>query len=438
MQRIVDQLREDLSAFIEQRDALVLVLWAKNPTDIVYPITLLDALDEASQGDIFIPFTEDCFDCGRYLDSLMAACDMDLEAANEAIRAGAGDEGAVAWESLPPACFDERRRPVQRIQALVAHIRRYYPDPAHHIVLSLLPTQLSNPAAYRELADALIPRGGYEPWMAGVRVILWDSRRAPLFVRELVAEDAFGTLIRPIDFSHEAMAQALVDTTGDREAPPEDRMKALVQVAALDHAWGRHTDAIQKYGLAYRYYFDTKNAPLQGVCLLFAGYSLEQLGRDDDAREKYRQTLELGTAHKINPLLLNGLMALGALHQREQDWSAAAQYWETAAFVAKDMNNPYALVDSAKNAGVCQIALNDTKRALELWEAGKTVAQQAGYWPGAVTILSYLIDIEGRMGMHEPRAQHQRELAAAQAESGYQARETADAKAASGLGGQPS
>lgn len=438
MQRIVDELREDLSAFIEQREALTLILWAKNPTDLAYAISLIGALDEASQRDVFITFTEDCFDVHRYLDAFMAACDLDLEAAKEAIEAGLGDEDAVPWESLPSSCFDERRRPIERIQALLAHIRRYYPDPAHRIVLSLLPMELSNPAAYRELANMLIPRGGYEPWMAGVRVILWDSRRAPLFAGEVIDEDAFATLLRPIDFSHEALVQALVDTASDREAPTEDRMRSYLQVAALDQAWGRYEEAIQKYGVAYRYFVQTKNPPLQGVCLLFAGYSLDQLGRNDEAREKYRQTLELATANENKQLMLNAFMALGGLHQREQDWGEAAQYWEAAAFVAKDMGNAYALVDSAKNAGVCQIALNDTKRALELWDAGKTVAQQVGYWAGAVTVLSYMVDIERRLRMDEQRAQHERELAAAQAEAGFQQRETEEAQAATGLGGQPS
>jgi hypothetical protein len=136
--------------------------------------------------------------------------------------------------------------------------------------------------------------------------------------------------------------------------------------------------------------------------------------------------------------MLNGLLALGTSHQSEQDWSAAAQYWETACFVAKDMNNPFSLVDSAKNAGVCRLALNETARALELWEQGKTVAQQAGYWDGAVAVLSYLVEVEGRLGMREARDQHQRELAAAEAQAGHQHQETAAARAETGLGGAPS
>src|SRR5690606_35631779 len=121
-----------------------------------------------------------------------------------------------------------------------------------------------------------------------------------------------------------------------------------------------------------------------------------------------------------------------------QDWSDAAQYWETACFVAKDMNNPFSLVDSAKSAGVCRLALNETPRALELWEQGKIVAQQAGYWEGAVAVLSHLVEVEGRIGMREARDQHQRELAAAQAQTGREHQETAAARAETGLGGQPS
>ncbi len=218
----------------------------------------------------------------------------------------------------------------------------------------------------------------------------------------------------------------------------EDRMSAFVQVAALDHAWGRYDEAIKKYGTAYRYYLGTKNVAMQGVCLLFAGYSLDQQRRTEEARVRYRQTLDVAIPIQNKQLMLNALLALAASHQAAQDWSDAAQYWETACFVAKDMNNPFSLVDSAKNAGVCRLALNETPRALELWEQGKIVAQQAGYWEGAVAVLSYLVEVEGRIGMREAREQHQRELAAAQAQTGRQHQETAAARAETGLGGQPS
>lgn len=438
MSRLFDELRADLAAFVEQREALTLVLWAKSTGDIFYVLKLLESLDETSPRDIIIPFTEDCYEVNGYLSSLMAACDMDIEAANQAIASGLGEDGATPWDSLPDTCFDEQLPPIERIRALVAHIRRYYPDPAHRIVLALLPMKVSRPDAYREIANTLIPRGGFEPWMAGLRVILWDERRNPRFVHELIADNAFGTLVRPVDFSADALSRAMVQTANDPNAPEEERMTAYLQVATLDHAWGRYAEALVKYRTALGYYERTKNAPMQGVCLLFAGYTFEQMQRNDQARGCYHRTLDLAIPRTDKQLMLNAYMALGGLHQRESDWGPAAQYWEVAAWTAKDMNNLYVVVEAAKQGGVCHVALNDPKRALELWEQGKLIAQQLGYWDGAIAILSMMIEVERRAGMDEPRARHEQELAAAQAEAEQARREVAQARAATGVGGQPS
>lgn len=438
MQKLFENLRRDLEAFVEQREALTLVLWAKSQTDTFFAFKTLQAMDEVSQRDVFVLLAEDCFDPVRYVDALMTACDMDIESGNAAIRGGLGDEGAEPWDGLPRDCFDDRRPSIVRLRGLVTHIRRYYPDPVHRIVLAFLPAQLSNPAAYASFANELIPRRGFEPWMAGVRVILTDVQRGGAFAADLARENPFGTLMLPIDFSADAVSRAVVEQANDPATPIEQRMLAFTQVAALDHAWRRYDEAVRKYGVAYRHYLGAKNEPMQGTCLLFAGYSLERMERNDEARERFRQALELAISSDIKQLMLNAMMALGALHQRELDWGSAATYWEGAAYVAKSLQHFFALSDCAENAGVCQIAINDTGKALELWEAGKIVAQQVSYWDRAVSILSHMVEIEERSGMHEARRRHADELAAAQREQAYQRGEVAGARAAAQGGGQPS
>jgi tetratricopeptide (TPR) repeat protein len=433
MQHLFTELRRDLARFVEQREALTLVLWAKSPGDTLFAFKILDAMEETSQRDVFLVFAEEYFETARYLDAVMTACDMDIDSGNAALKGGRGDAGAQAWASLPAACFDANARPLVRLRALVNHIRKYYPDPTHRIVLAFLPSRIHDATAYAQLADQLIPRAGYEPWMAGVRFIVSDSQRTPLLVPSLVRESLASALVLALDFSTPSLAKGLIERTADPETPVEDRMAAFVQVAALDHAYKQYDEAIRKYGVAYRHYLATKNSAMQGVCLLFAGYSLEQAHRLAEAGEKYRQALELGISNDIRQLMLNAFMALGALHQQGQDWSGAAQYWEGAAFVAKSVQNPFALADSTLHAGVCQIALGDTQKALALWEAGKQVAQTAGYWDGAATLLTHLIEIERRAGMRDAAAAHERELQVAEHERGYQHADVADAKAAQEL-----
>lgn len=416
MQQMVERLRGDLAAFVEQREALTLVLWAKQPLDTAYAIKLLGSLDEASERDLYILFPEDCYDPSRYLDSLMAACDMDIDVGNQAIAAGAGRDDATPWESLPAACFEERRGIQGRLRALVEHLRRYYPEASHRIVFGFLPAQLTSPAAYAQLVRGLLPTAGYEPWMAGVRFIVQDSQLAPQLVPELTRRGGDDVLIRPIDFSADALTEALVEQLHDPATPEAERMSALVQVGALDHAWKRYDEALRKYGVAYRYYLRERNDALQGVCLLFAGYTLEQMGRLEEARERYRQTLELAIASDLRQLIINASMALGGLHQQEEDWLGASQYWFAATATAKSVNSLYVLADCAEKAGICHLALDQQGKALELWDAAKQVGQQIQYWDRVVAVLEHSIEVERRAGMTQEAEGHERELRVARHE----------------------
>lgn len=434
MQRLVEELRVDLAEFVEQRDALTLVLWAKQPADTAYAHQLLDSMDQSSNRDVFLLFADDCFDIDRYVDSLMAACDMDIDLGNEAIERGFADEGMEPWPSLPPRCFEDRLRPIERIQALVAHIRTRFPDPTHRIVFGLLPHQLSNPDAYLELAMQLVPWSGYEPWMAGVRVVLRDTHADSRIVRRLSEENAFGTLVRPVDFSPDALSQALVDTVDDRDAEPEERMGAFVQVAGLDQAWGRYDEAIGKYGVANAYYTQTNNIPMQSLCVLQTGYAEQLAGRTERARLRFRQALQMGLDNDIKQVALNASLALGQMHLGEEDWATAAEYWEGTALLARALNSLFVLADACQQAGVCQLALNDTDKALEFWDAGKTVAEQVAYWDRRISILGYMIDVEGRNGRNEERELHERELKSAQDEWVIQQHEVAQARKNTGAG----
>ncbi|MEQ8724025.1 MAG: hypothetical protein RID81_22240 [Sandaracinaceae bacterium] len=428
MQQMVERLRTDLAAFIEQRESLALVLWAKQPLDSSYALKLLGSLDEVSDRDVFILFAEDCYDPSRYLDSLMAACDMDIDTGNRAIAAGAGSDDAQPWESVPPSCFEEGRGVQGRLRALVEHLRRYYPDATHRLVFGFLPAQLTSPGAYAEFVRALLPVQGYEPWMAGVRLIVQDSQLAPTLVPELVHREGNDVLVRPIDFSTDALTQGLVDQLTNPGTPESEKMSALVQVAALDHAWKRYDDALRKYGTAYTYYLTQRNDGMQGVCLLFAGYTLEQMARLEEAKEKYRQALELAIASDLRQLILNATMALGAAHQQQGDWAGASDYWMAAAATAKVISSFWVLADCAEKAGLCQLALNQTGKALEFWDAAKKVGTQVHYWDRVIAVLEHSIEVERRANMSEEAANHEKELMVARHERERALAETREAK----------
>ena len=231
MQRIVEELRSDLSAFVEQRDALTLVLWAKGPSDFVYAHQLLDSMDQASSRDVYILFADDFYDIERYVDSFMAACDQDIDIGNEAIAKGLGDDDVEPWPGLPAPCFDGSLRPVARIQALIAHLRTRMPDPTNRIVLAFLPSgRLSDPEGYQEEGVT------YEE-----RLELEDGRvvsvhLAPVFFRR----DFLGTVSVFRDITHQVEVDRLksefVATVSHELRTPMTAIKGYVDILLLGAA----------------------------------------------------------------------------------------------------------------------------------------------------------------------------------------------------------
>lgn len=430
MQRRFEELREALSEFVEQREMLMLVLWHKTPSGLAFTHKFLESMEQASRRDVFCVFGHDFVDASGFLDGVMSTCDVDIETANRIVVEGDAEEGAFEWESLPSTCFDAAARPRDRIRALVEHVRRYYAEARHRIVVGLLPATIEDPEGYAEMARDLVAWDGYEPWMAGVRILVADSRPAPRLVPSLAERDAFGVQVLPLDFSSEAMQDALDQSASDPSVPAEDRVKSLVQLAALDHAYNRIEESVAKYYVAYQYYVRERNSVMQGLCLLGQGYAYERAEQVEYARERFRQALELGISNESGQIMLNALMALGGLEQRGEQWSEAATYYETAAGVAKSLNNPFSCADALLHGGVCHVALNDTAKAREWWEVGVTIGGQGQYWPRVISLLEHLIEIERREALDDERRVHEQHLEAARREDTIQQHEIEQAKQA--------
>lgn len=419
MRRKFESLRNSLQQFVEQRDYLTMVLHLAHETDITYVLKYLEALEQQSRQDLYLVFGHSAVTPTEYIDSAMAEAEMSIELGNAALAEGLGQRGCEPWPGLPSACFDPARSPLQRIQALVAFLRERYPSPNNRIVLAFLPLQVGNGDAYRAAVQELFPVHGYEPWMAGVRILVSDRQADPKLVPWLREDEVFGTLIYPLDFSTAALREALVEEATDRSLPMDQRMAALVQVAANDHAWGRLDDALRKYGAAYDYYLAEKDVAMQGLCLIGSAWVLERAERIPEARERFRQALEHAIANEQLPLMLNAFLSLAQLHQREEDWPEAQQYWRGAVLTAKGSSNAIAMADALEQEGICLIAMNQTAEALPIWEVAAKVAKDARYWDRRVSVLEHLIEMEGRLGMREQRALHEQELEEARLELRY-------------------
>ncbi len=171
MRRKFEELKQNLSWFLEQRENLVLVLDVTEH-EVPYTLKMLDGIEQGRESDVFLAFAHEASDANAYADRVMADVRTQVEAVNGIRQA----DGLPPWPELPSECRDLRKGPAERIKAVLRYVRARLPEGDHRIVLSLLPVVVGDAAAYARVVGGLLPRQGLESWMVGVRIIARDER----------------------------------------------------------------------------------------------------------------------------------------------------------------------------------------------------------------------------------------------------------------------
>lgn len=406
MRRKFDELRENLTWFVQQRDELVLVLDIVGD-EVAYVLKLLDMVEQGRPGDVFLLFAHPLEDLHGYMTALMANVQTQVDGAN-ALRRQAALE---PWPELPPRCLDPRVKASDRLLALVAYVRDRLPEGDHHVVLGLLPTALHDAAAYAEIVGGLIPRRGLEPWMARTRIILRDDRSARFIIPSLAKEGVERVLLyQDLDLSPDGLVQSLVDEAADQAAPEDDRLAALVQLAALDYAHGRLPASIRKWGVSFEAYVRKGNIPMQALCLGGVGDVLRRMGKLAEAKEKYQQGLALAQDLSAFPVALNLLIGVGEVCIQRQEWQEAEGYLAIADQLASKLCLVYPKCDIMDRHGLALLALGRTEAAQAKWRATVDVSREIQHYARCESALHSLIRLYERGRMHTEVRAHRREL----------------------------
>jgi tetratricopeptide (TPR) repeat protein len=406
MKRKLDELRENLGWFVEQRDELVLVLDIVGD-EVAYVLKMLDVVEQGRPGDVFLLFAHPLEDLHGYMAALMANVKTQIDGANALRR----QDGLEPWPELPSRCLDPRVRPSDRIKALLDYVRDRLPEGDHHVVLGLLPTALRDAAAYAEIVGGLIPRRGLEPWMARTRIILRDDRSARFLIPSLGKEGAERVLFyQDLDLSPDGLVQSLVDEAGDPAAPEDDRLTALVQLAALDYSHGRFSDSIRKWGVLFEAYVRKGNIPMQALCLGGVGDVFRRMGNLPEAKKKYQQGLALAQDLSAFPVALNLLIGVGEVCIQREEWEEAEGYLSIADQLASKLCLVYPKCDIMDRHGLALLALGRTDEAHAKWRATVDVSREVQHYGRCESALNNLIRLYDRARMHTEARAHRREL----------------------------
>ena len=408
MQRKLDELRETLAGFVEQRESLLLVVSAADP-ELAYVFKILEGIEDTSPADLFLIFAEPFTEAPAYASALVKNLRVQIEVA----KAPRAERGEDPVPPLPAVCDDESAPPHARLRAAIDHVASLLrPGDGNRAVWGFLPLQVANHEAYARLVGEFVAWRGPEPWMRGLRVIARDDHTRPFLVPGLRKLGAPRVLIYDLDMSPEALNDALVKEAGNRSLPVASRMQALLQLASLDYAHRRYPQAIEKYGALYNHYEQREDKAMQALTLQGAGDSLQRMNDLQGARVKYQQGLLLAMQTEALPVLLNLTSALGDISLELEGFRDAERFFGLSQQIAGRLMNPFARADALEKQGIARDRLGDLASAVLTWRDAETLSKTFAYHERRRSALERLIAAYRLMQLNDERRGCEAELAA--------------------------
>ena len=383
MKRKFEELRENLDEFVQQDDYPMLVVGCLSE-ELAYVVKFLQALDEKHPQNHIVVFPQPFEDAARYLDGVVESVRLQVEAAGP-LRA---ERGAPPFPPLPPALSDPRRAPAQRLEDVLQYLRSLLPnEDDHRVVVGLLPLSCTDFDSYAKLMATIMPAPTVQPWMKAVRIVAYDDRAHKKLVTAMRGRKVEHVLTFDVDFSTPALTDALARDVADPTVPVPERMSSLMQLAALDYSYKRYPDALEKYGVLFKYYETEKVPSMQALALLGTGDTLRAAGHPKLAKQRLQQGIAIGMEHKALPVLLNLFGSITGVCMQLEQFDEAESYADSGAKVAAAVLNPFAYADMHELKGDAQIAQGKLTDGLTTYKRCQELCKMYGYFHRWISVL---------------------------------------------------
>ena len=390
----LDELQGQLFGFIDQSEQPVLVLTSLDE-EVPTIARVFEAVDGESPGDVCFFHAAPVTGAAAYVEGLVVAVLAQLAEVNEE-RAENGD---APLAPPPPACRARDIDPFERLRALLVHMTTWLPPGGgHRLVVALVPERIADRETQARIAGALVPFGGYAPWMRDVRLVLRDDRSSPFAIDALRRAGVSGPYVYTTRVTVGDLADDVALDAADPALPPARRMSALMQCAALDVALGRYEAAIDKYGILYQYYDTFKVIELKTMVVQGLGDVMARLDRLPAARGHYLQALDLASDAKSLTLILQAASAIGEVDMRLGDLAEADTSFTLGADAAEKLGNVFMHADLLERAGEARWGLGNARGATEAWTTSATVARESAYDERLSSVLVRMRDLSQRAG----------------------------------------
>lgn len=404
MRKLFERFQQEIAAFIEQRDDLLMVVPC---TDADAPLVAQSVgdVEQANGTDVFLVFPDPYVMPGPYVDVVVERLREQHALANKALE----EESRPPFPPLPADLADARRPPDERLREAIAFAHALVPEEGgHRLVWALVPMEIQDRVTFLKLVSTLMPWEGVEPWMRGVRLVVRDAPITPA-VAERYAR-APRLRVRPVDFGPEALEESMQEAVEDESRTDEERMSTLLSLALLDYAHNRFDAAFDKYQTLLGYYQHTGDRAMQAFVLSGLGDLNHRNDLLEEAKHWYECALVPLTETPSPVVLFSVLKNLGLVAYKQGDFATAERYFEMVDEVATQMRDAEGKAWALEWRGRSQEQQGAFGEAVESWNTAATLSRNVGMDPNLKANLEHLERTYAKARMSRERAEVAAEL----------------------------
>lgn len=363
MRGLVEKLQHEIDTFIEQREALFLLVEARHE-DAPLVCKLLTEVEKSNQTDVFLVLVANFDGPEQYA----TAAAEHLMSQHRAVCEELARQGQPLLPPLPADLAAPRVPPGQRMQAVLRAARSLLPeDGGHRLVYILWPMAVAEPLQFVAFVESLLPTASLPGWASGTRLI----------VRELPgASHEIGKLLSPrrtqrigCDFSPAALKRTMEEVVDDPAQPEAERMQSLLMLATLDHAEERPAAALAKYQQLLAYYDKTQNPTMQAVVLNHMGEVYHRTQELTEARRCYEAALVPAEQSPIPLIILLLARNLGDVAFLEGRYTDAVECYTQWRLVADRLEDHQGHVIALQKLGLANERLGARTEAIACYQA---------------------------------------------------------------------
>jgi tetratricopeptide (TPR) repeat protein len=402
VREILDQLIATLREFLKQRDDLLLLVPCED-TDVSLLLKALRDLDRESGSDLFLLFAEDFSAPDTFVDSLAKRLQEEHDFANSVV--------GTDPPPLPPlpADFTEPGQiALDRLEAGMRYAQSLINSrEGQHFVWGMGPGKIDDSRSYLELLARLLPRPDIRPWMRGARIVA----RVPADFR-LPPSHLERVRVKPLIVPPDVHEKELHAAATDEKRSPLDRMQAEVQLAYIDYAHGRFSQAIERFLKALAFFQWAEVPVMEGLIICGLGDIARRQNNLQEALHWYQCAL-VPASKDGNPMLMSTIVQhLAAIAFQEERYADAEERYGELVTFKRAMIEEDGLAESLEWQGLSQERQSAYDRAVDSWYESALICKAFDMTDRLPRVLGHLKRGYDALGMRDELARFDAEWSA--------------------------